>query len=87
MKLCYVAMPRTATLTFPKEITGAKGVLDLNGECKNDGSYVEASSACLFSTILESNEDCWHRGRICVRCPTEVLAGRHEKLGILPFLH
>ena len=29
VKLYYLIMPRTATLTLPKEITGAKGVLDL----------------------------------------------------------
>ena len=43
---------------------------------------------CLcFSTFLESKEDELPRGRVYVRCPAELLAGRHEKSGILPFLH
>ena len=48
----------------------------------------EGGGFCLcFSTFLESNEDELPRGRIYVRSPAELLAGRHEKSGILPFLH
>ena len=48
----------------------------------------EGGGFCLcFSTFLESNEVELPRGRVYVRCPAELLAGRHEKSGILPFLH
>jgi hypothetical protein len=54
VKLYYLIMPRTATLTLPKEITGAKGVLDLRWRVQKRWVFWvrKVGSACVSLLFL-----------------------------------